>query len=99
MRHGGSVEVVIAKIIRVVTDETRITGFVQAQQVWEAESRLSSGYLGSFVGLDLDGSPMVMAFWSSLAVYENWMEREHDRIATLARSDLHYDRITVTIVE
>lgn len=75
-----------------------LDAFLARQQIWNEESRLTSGYLGEFCGLDDSGSPIVITFWESSEAYEAWMVDEHDRIATLARSEHHYDSITVTIV-
>lgn len=88
----------IAKVIEVQTDVARVPGFLAAQEVWNAESRKSHGYLGEFVGTEPSGMPIVIVFWASHEFYEEWMATEHDRIASLARTDDHCDSIVVTIV-
>lgn len=94
-----TVDRMIAKIIDVRLGPGRAAAFHRSQEIWNQESRRTDGYLGEYVTDLADGRVLVIAFWASRTVYENWMATEHDRIAALAGSDAHYESLTITIVD
>ena len=87
------------KLIRVTLRRGHREAYLQSQAVWNQESRSAPGYLGEFVG---DGEPdelYVITFWRSRTEYEAWMDRDHDRIATLAKADEHYVELDIRLVD
>jgi len=87
------------KLITVTLRPGHRVAFLECQRVWSEESRRTSAYLGEFVGEGKTDQVVVIAFWRSRAAYEKWMRTEHDRIATLASSEAHYESLEVHLID
>jgi heme-degrading monooxygenase HmoA len=73
--------------------------FLESQAVWNRESRSALGYLGEVLGASGPDELHVLTFWRSRDEYERWMEQDHDRIATLAGAEAHYDQLDVRVID
>ncbi len=91
----------IVKLISVFVKRGRVDDFMASQEVWNRETSLCVGYLGTLVGRDVGDEDVVhvQVFWRTMAGYERFMREEHDRIAELAGADALYERIEVRVVE
>lgn len=89
----------IVKLIRAEVAPGHRDRFLAAQEAWDRECLKTDGYLGQWCGEGDPGELHVLAFWTSLAVYERWMRDEHDRIAVLAGSENHYSALEVRIAD
>ena len=88
----------LIKIIRLTLRPGHRERFLESQGVWNRESRSALGYLGEVLGESGPDELYVLTFWRSRDEYERWME-QHDRIATLAGAEAHYDRLDVRVIE
>jgi len=91
---------VIVKLIRVWVKPGHMQGFLEAQAIWNRESRTLPGYLGEYVGrVEGDGDSLsVLIYWRSSADLAHFMARDHDRIAVQAGAEQHYERIEVQVL-
>jgi heme-degrading monooxygenase HmoA len=89
----------LMKLIRVTLRPGHRERYLQSQAVWNRESRLASGYLGEITG-DADPDEIyVVTFWRSRRDYEQWMDRDHDRVAALAGAAAHYEALDIRVID
>jgi len=81
-----------------------------SQAIWNRETHKAAGYLGEFCGqaespdkrsdaISHDNIAHLMLFWRSRADLDRWMATDHDRIATMAGADRHYERIETRVLD
>ena len=91
----------VVKQIKVYVKPEHMNDYLEAQKVWNRETRKAPGYLGHFCGREPKEPNIVYLFfyWRSREDLDRWMANEHDRIAALARAEAHYERIEVCVLE
>lgn len=92
-------EAALVKLMRVTLRPGHREKYLQSQAVWNRESRLAPGYLGEFIGDGEQDVIHLITFWRSRADYDSWMTGDHDRVATLAGAEAHYEALEVRIVD
>ena len=73
----------------------QVEQFWRAQTVWDEESARSPGYLGTIQARPSGNEALILIFWRDRQSLERFMRLDHDRIATLAGSEAHYESIRV----
>ena len=91
----------IAKFITVYVRPGHMDRYLAAQRIWNRETLGAPGYVGHCCWSDPDRDDVVhlQFFWRSRDDLDRWMRDDHDRIATLADADAHYERIDVQVRE
>lgn len=91
----------VIKTIAVHVKTGHSSEYIAAQRVWNRETRSAAGYLGEFMAYDPNDPNTIYLHlhWRSRADLERFMAEDHDRIASQARADEHYERIEVRILE
>ena len=89
----------MVKLIRVALRPGHREAYLQSQAVWNRESRQASGYVGEFIADWPPDEVYVITFWRSRTDYDRWMEHDHDRIATLAGADDHYESLDIRTLD
>ncbi len=91
----------VVKFIKVHVKSGHLQQYLSAQEIWNRETQPAPGFLGSFCGRCDDEPETVnlLFWWRCREDLERWMSTEHDRIATLAKADEHYERIEVRVLD
>ncbi len=69
--------------------------FWRAQSIWNEKSAHCAGYLGTIEARPAKEEALLLVFWKDRDSLERFMRDDHDRIAADARSDVHYESISV----
>ncbi len=89
----------IVKFMRIQLRPGHRKQFLAAQDVWDRESRLTTGYVGEARSDGQDEEMFIHAVWTSRAVYDTWMATEHDRIEQIAGSEAHFEYIDIHVLD
>jgi len=83
------------KEIRLKLRPGQVAEFWRAQSIWNEESARCAGYLGTIEARPAKDEALLLIFWKDRESLERFMRDDHDRIASNAHSDAHYDSIRV----
>ncbi|NHZ70796.1 MAG: DUF4937 domain-containing protein [Proteobacteria bacterium] len=89
----------IIKFMRIQLKPGHRKQFLAAQDVWDRESRLTTGYLGEARSDGHDDEVFIHAVWATRAVYDTWMTTEHDRIEQIAGSEAYFEHIDIRVID
>ncbi len=91
----------IVKLIEVRVRPGHMAEYLEAQEIWNRQTRKAPGALGQFCGISTADENVVhlIFFWRTRQDYEQWMAEDHGHIVQKAGADKHYEKLVVRILE